>query len=151
MLLLWFLILEMKWAILWRGCRIICKRSVIRLCYMTTWTFLVLWSMPSVWKRQGLRGRVEMLREKDHLMEVLQGIGFRYKTSLGVRSEFQVKFLPNSQRLVVIGCLTLCLWGEKVLIHQPISQLGESMPRNTMVIALRGRTIVLVVVKKAQG
>ena len=59
------------------GCRIICKRSVIWLCYMTTCTFLVLWYMTGMWKRQELGGRVDMPRGNNLLMGVLQSIGFR--------------------------------------------------------------------------
>ena len=70
-------------------------------------------------------------------MGILQRIGLRYKTILGLRSEFQVKFLISSQRLVVIGCLTLSSIREKVLTHQPRSQLVESVVRGTMVIAFK--------------
>ena len=98
-------------------------------------------------KRQGLRGRVEKLRGQDLMMEVLQKIGLRYKTSLDSRSGFLIKFLPSSLSLVVIGFLTICLRREKVLVYQSRSPLVESVARNTMVIALRGWTIVLVVIK----
>ena len=36
-----------------------------------------------------------MLRGKDLLMEVLQRIGLRYKTSLDLNSGFLIKFFPN--------------------------------------------------------
>ena len=75
----------------------------------------------------------------------LQRIGLRYKTSLDLISRFQVKSLPISQRLVVIGFLTLSSRREKILSHQPGSQLVESVARSTIVIALRGRIISLVV------
>ena len=80
-------------------------------------------------------------------MEVLQRIGLRHKTSLNLRSGFLIKSLQNSQELVVIGCLTLNSRREKELINLMKSQLVKSVARSTMVIALRGRIIVLVVVK----
>ena len=57
-------------------------------------------------RRQGPRERVEMLKEQDHLMEFLQRIGLKYKTSLDLRIGFLIKYLPSSQRLVVIGSVT---------------------------------------------
>ena len=72
-----------------------------------------------------------MLKEKNHLMEVLKRIGLKYKTILDLRNEFQIKSLPNSQKLGDIGCLTLNSRGEKVL--NPTSakcgkgQFGESL------------------------
>ena len=80
------------------------------------------------------------------MMEVLQRIGLRYKTSLDLRNEFLIKFLQSSLRLVVIGFLTLRLRREKVLV-QSRSQLVESVAISTMVIVLKGRMIVFVVVK----
>ena len=62
-------------------------------------------------------------KRKHLLMEVLQRIVLRYKTSLRLRSRFQVKFFPSSERLVVIGCLILCSRREKVLIHESRSQI----------------------------
>ena len=88
-----------------------------------------------------------MPRGKDLLMEVLQRIGLRYKTSLGLRSRFQVNFLPSSQSLVVIGCLTLSLKTKGILVHEQSSQLGNGVARSIMVIALREWIIVLVLVK----
>ena len=79
-----------------------------------------------------------MLRGQDHLKGVLQIIGLRYKTSLGLRSMFQDNILPSSQRLVVLGFLTLSSRREEVIIHQPRNQLVESEARSTMVIALKG-------------
>ena len=79
-----------------------------------------------------------MLRVQDLLVMVLQRIGFRYKKSLGLRSGFQVKFLQSSQRLVLIGCLTLSSRRDKVSIHQPRSQLVESVARSTMVVVKEG-------------
>ena len=107
----------------------------------------ILWCMPSMWKSQGLRGRVEMLRGQDLFMEVLQTIGLIYKTRLDYRRGFLIMFLTSSLRLVVIGCPTIILVREKVLLHQSRSQLVESVARSTMVIFLRERTIVLVMVK----
>ena len=98
-------------------------------------------------KRQGLRGRVEMLRSQYRLREVLQRIGLRYKTSLDLRGGILDRFLPSSLRVVVIGCQTLSLRREKVLVHQPRSQLVECLGRNTIVIALKGTDNFFVVVK----
>ena len=81
------------------------------------------------------------------MIEVPQRIGLRYKTSLDLRSGFQFKYLPSSQKIVVIGCLTLNSIREKVLIHQPRSQVVESVARSTMVIALRGHIIIWVMVR----
>ena len=86
-----------------------------------------------------------MLRGLGHLMETPQRIGLRYKISLNLRSGVQIKSLPNSQELVVIRCLTLNLRREKVLINQRISHLVENVVKNTMVSALSGRIISLVV------
>ena len=47
----------------------------------------------------------------------------------------------------MIGFLTLRLRREKVLVHQSRSPLVESVGRSTIVIALKGQTIVFVVVK----
>ena len=81
------------------------------------------------------------------MMEVLKRIGLKYKTRLDLRSKFLIKFLPSSPSLVVIGCLTLSLKRERVLLHQPKIQLVESVARSTILIVLRGWSIVLVVVK----
>ncbi len=81
------------------------------------------------------------------MMEAPQKIGFKYKISLDLRNAVQIKSLPNFQELVVIGCLTLNLRREKVQIHQMRSQLVESVVRNTMMIALRGPIIALVVAR----
>ena len=78
-------------------------------------------------------------------MKILQRIGLRYKTSLNLRTVFLINSLPNSQMLVVIGCLTLNSRREKVLIHQIRSQLVESVVKITMVIALMGWIMALVV------
>ena len=88
-------------------------------------------------KKQELKEKVEMLRGLGHLMEAPKGIGLRYKISLNLRSGVQIKSLPNSQELVVIGCLTLNLRRENVLIHQRRSQLVKSLVKSTMVSALR--------------
>ena len=108
---------------------------------------LVIWFMPNMLKMQGLGGRLEMLRGQDLLMEFIQRICLNYKTSLGFRRPFQVKLHQSSKTLVVIGCTTLCSRREEVLIHQPRSQLVKSVARRTMVIALKGQSIALVVVK----
>ena len=65
---------------------------------------------------------------------------------------FKKRFsLQSFQILVVIGRLTLSSIREKILKNQPRIQLLESVARSTMVIALRGRIIVMVVIKVAQG
>ena len=46
----------------------------------------------------------------------------------------------------MIGCLTLRLKSEGVLVHQPKSQLVQSVTRTIMVIASFGLTIALFVV-----
>ena len=94
-------------------------------------------------RRQGIREKLEMLKEKGNFMEVLQRIGLEYKTRLNSRSGFLIKTLPNSQELVLIGCLTLNSRRKKVLIHQMRSQLVESVVKITMAIALRGQIIAL--------
>ena len=86
---------------------------------------------------QKLREKVEMLKGLGNLMEAPQRIGLRYKISLNLRSEVQIESLPNSQELVVIGCLTLNLRKKHVRIHQRRSQLVESVVKSTMVSALR--------------
>ena len=121
------------------------KRSANRPCYMTTWIIPILWFTQEGSKGQVLREKLEMLREQGHLIEVPQRIGLRYKTSLDLRSRFQIKSLHNLQELVVIGCITLNSRREKVLIHQIRSQLVESVVKITMVIALMGWIIALVV------
>ena len=78
------------------------------------------------------------------MKEVLQRIGLRYNDNLDLRRGFLIKFHKDTGDR---GCLTLSLIREKVLVHQPRIQLVECVARSTMVIYLRGRTIVLVVVK----
>ena len=97
--------------------------------------------------RQELRGKVETLRGLGHLREASERIGLRYKIFLNLRSGVQIKSLPNYQELVVIGCLTLNLRRENVLIHQRISQLVECVVKKSMAIALKGRIIALVVAR----
>ena len=58
-----------------------------------------------------------MKKGKDLMVVVMQRIGLRYKTSLNLRSGFQIKSLPNTQDLVVIGCVTLNSRRENVLIN----------------------------------
>ena len=60
-----------------------------------------------MYKRQVLRGRVDILKGKDLLMVVYQRIGLRYMTSLGLRRGFLIKSLPSSLSLGITGCLTL--------------------------------------------
>ena len=80
-------------------------------------------------------------------MELPQRIGLGYKTSLNFGSEFQIKYLPNSQVLVVIGCLTIYSRGEKVLKTKWEANLEECVVKSTTVIALRVRIIALVVAR----
>ena len=87
---------------------------------------------------QELREKVEMLRGLGHLIEAPQRIGLKYKISLNLRSGAQIQSISNSKELVVIGCLTLNLEREKVLIRQRRSQLIESVVKSTMMSALRG-------------
>ena len=75
-------------------------------------------------------------KRKDLLMEVLHRINLTDKTSLDLTTVFQIKFLPNSLRLVGIGCLTLSLKREKELTHQFKRQLVECVAKSTMVKAL---------------
>ena len=86
-----------------------------------------------------------MLRGIGHLMEAPQIKGLRYKIGLNLRSRVQIKSLQNFQELVVIGCLTLNLRMEKVLIHQRRSQVVEGEVKRTLMSAFRGRIIALVV------
>ena len=82
-----------------------------------------------------------------HLMEAPKRIGLRYKISLNLRSGVQIKSLPNSQELVVIGCLTLNIIREKGMINQRRSRLVESVVKSTMVSVFRGRITTLVVAR----
>ena len=96
-------------------------------------------------RRKEIREKVELVRGLGHSIESSQRIGLIYKININVRSRVQIKSVPNSQYLVVIGFLTLNSKRKKVLIHQIRSQLVESVEKNIMVIALRGRIISLVV------
>ena len=91
-----------------------------------------------------------MLRSLGDLIEALQTIGMTYKISLNLRTKDQIKSLRISQDLVVIGCLTINLRREKVLIHQRRSQLVQTVLKSTMVSALRGWIIVLVVERRVK-
>ena len=97
--------------------------------------------------RQQISEKVKILLGLRHLMEVHQRIGLTYKTSLNLRSGFQIKSIQNSQELVLIGCITLYSIREKVIIHQMRTQRVESIVIITMVICLRGRIIALVVAR----
>ena len=77
--------------------------------------------------------------------------GLEIQDSLYLRRGFLIKFLPSSLRQVVIGCLTVSLRKENLLVHKSRSQLVESVARSTMVIDLRGYTGLLVVVKRGTG
>ena len=61
---------------------------------------------------------VEMPRGKVLLMVVFQRVGLRYKTSLGLRKGFLIKFVPSSLRIGMIRCLTLSQKREWILVHQ---------------------------------
>ena len=50
----------------------------------------------------------------------------------------------------MIGCLTLSLESEGILVNYPRIQLVKSVARNSIVIVLREWIIVFVVVKVAQ-
>ena len=78
-------------------------------------------------------------------MEAPQIIGLRYKIGLNLTSRVQIMSLQNFQELVLIGCLTLNLRMEKVLIHQRRSQVVEGEVKSTLMSAFRGRIIALVV------
>ena len=82
--------------------------------------------------------QVEEIREKRksrdvkrqrRLMVVLQRAGLISKTSLGSRRGFLTKFLPSSLRLLMIGCLTLSLKKEEVLVYQIKSLLVPSVEK----------------------
>ena len=85
-----------------------------------------------------------MLIGLGNLIEDPQRIDLRCKISLNLRSEVQIKSLPNSQELVMIGCVTLNLRRENDLIHKKRIQLMES----AMVSALKGWIISLVVARE---
>ena len=98
-------------------------------------------------KTQGRSGKVEMLRDQGHLMEVLQRICLRYMISLDLRSTVLIKLLSNSQEQVVIGYLALNSRRKKIRSYQMRIQLVESVIKNIMVIAFRGHIIGLVVAR----
>ena len=98
-------------------------------------------------RSKGLREKVETLRDPDHMIEVLQIIGLKYKTMVDLRSGFLIKSLLNSQRLVIIGCLNLNLRREKILIYKMGSLLVESVVKSTLVIALSEWIFTLVVAR----
>ena len=85
-----------------------------------------------------------MLKEKNHLMEVLQIIGLKYKT-LYLRNGFLIKFHTISRRLVITRIINGELRRENLVIHQRRKQLVESVIKTTMVVGLRGQIIALVV------
>ena len=82
-------------------------------------------------EEQGLGERIEMLRGQDLLMEVLQRISLRYKTRLGLRSGFLIKYLPSFPRLGMIGCLTITLRREGILVHPTRSLHVPSVEKGT--------------------
>ena len=51
------------------------------------------------------------------------------------KKRFVIKFLRSSLWLVMIGCLTLSLKREGVIVHQTRNQLVESVARSTMVFS----------------
>ena len=55
-----------------------------------------------MFKRQEIKGRVEMLRGQDLLREIFQRMVLRYKTRVDLRSGSLIKFHPSSLRLVII-------------------------------------------------
>ena len=58
-------------------------------------------------------------------------VGLTFKTSQGSRIGFVTMFLPNFQRIVMIGCLTIRFKRKKSLA-QARSQLEESVARITI-------------------
>ena len=70
-----------------------------------------------------------MQRGQDLFMVVLQSVGIIFKTSLGLRRGFLIKFLHSSVSIRMIGCLPLSLKSERILVHQPKRQLVESVER----------------------
>ena len=82
-----------------------------------------------------------------NLMEAPQGIGLTYKKILNLISVVQIKSVQNSQELVVIGCLTLNIIRENVLIHRRSIQLVVIVVKITMVSDIRGGIISLVLAK----
>ena len=54
---------------------------------------------------------------------VLQRVSLTFKTSLGSRRGFLMKFPLYFPRLVILGCLTLSLKRDEVLAHQVRSNL----------------------------
>ena len=53
----------------------------------------------------------------------------------------------NFLRLVIIGCPSLSLRRERMLVHQQRSQLVEFVARETMMISVREQIIVFAMVK----
>lgn len=70
-------------------------------------------------------------------------VGYTCKRSLCLRRGFLIKFLKNFLRLEMIGCVTLSLTREEVLVHKARRKLVESVVKRIMVFALLGRTISL--------
>ena len=76
-----------------------------------------------------------MHRGKNPMMVVLLKVRLRFKTTLhsirGCLSNFVLSYL----RLVIIGCLTLRLKRERVLVQQPRSILVPSVERVILVMS----------------
>ena len=77
------------------------------------------------------------------MKEVLLRLCWKLKTSLGSRRGSPTKFLPISQRLVRIRCLTLGPKGEEVEIYIVRKLLIPSTVRSIWVNILLGKTIAL--------
>ena len=74
-----------------------------------------------------------MQRGQDLFMVVLQSVGIIFKTSLGLRRGFLIKFLLSSPSLEMIGCLNLSLKRERVLVLQLRILLVPSLERVILV------------------
>ena len=96
---------------------------------------------------QWLRGRVDIPSREDLSMVVFQPVGLILKKILGSIKGFVNKFLQNSLRLGMIGCLIKSLGREGILVYQPRSQIVNSVEGNTMVITLMEWIIFWVLVK----
>ena len=104
---------------------------------------LISWFMLNMWKRVSQGEKVWRTRWQSHMKVVSQMVGLTFKTSIDLKRGFLINILPNFQRMMMIGCLAICLKSEEVLAHQARSQHVESLARSIMVIALLGHTITL--------
>ena len=96
-------------------------------------------------RRQELSEKVEMLRGLGHLMKALLRIDLIHKISSKFNKRGSNQFPTEFPRASGDRVPNLNLRREKVLINQTRSQLVDSMVKSTIVSALRGRIIALVV------